>query len=337
MPPPEKKKDESIQGLSDWFDAVETQSSPINLPRETKMESGDMGFLESLRRPGHGTNAAADLTKIITQVGADTLGGGPYGGLMSALGGVINPDSIRPATGAGNLVSAVTGRIGKIPGVNKLPGAVQQMFGGAAQGAADAHDTGNSPLIGAMGGGITGFGLGAGASYLHNRGNQLPSPAAAQVQRGYGILAGPDVNIRPKLETLEGNFSMFPKVAEAQDALLAGPAKMNSLTGLLTDAEKNFQVAEEGLSTAAAARRAAAKAQNTAKINAATKAGEEQAYAREFLKTEFPATQAELAAERQNLESLKARATQPQPPPEANPKRIKKAETDLLSRELELS
>ncbi len=304
MPPEEKDETPGSRMLLEY----QGQGGPGNpeLPKQTGMAGGDLSVWERLKRPGytptttskdaHGnvqTNYSqepgTDIAKILAQLTADYAGGGPIGLGISAGQAILKPESVRPLLGLGNVTSALTGNFGNttlttaFPALSKVPQAIKQGIGGLFHGGAEAQDFGNNPLYGAMGGGIGGAVTGGLTDYLHGQGNKLSSPQAEKINRVASGMAETRPEFGKTLTQLEENLTMFPKVASAQEALLGGKAKLPGMEGLLTDAGKSFEEAKAGRISTATARRSAVKGQQTAKINAATKAGEEQAAAVEFL------------------------------------------------------
>ncbi len=351
MPPPEKK------GLSDFLDGVQegAEQQPVygtgtdlsSVPAETKLDTGNLGFMESLKRPGFGNNWGADLTKILTQVGADSLGGGPAGGLMSSLGIMANPDSLRPAakdygpmTGPalGNPISAITGKIDKIPFLNKLPGLLQGTLSGAAQGAADSEAQGINPALGGAVGGAAGMGGGMLSKYLQGVASKTPTAVAHDIEGSASALTGPRApNVARTLQRVEENFAQFPDVSKSQEALLAGQQKQTSLQGLLTDFSKQQKTAKTSLSTAASKRRTAIAKLAQEKARVEDETVRRVAKAQDFLQTDYPAAKTKIDAELAEItEKKKLNSSGTLGLTETDPAALDAQEAAAISRNLDL-
>ena len=163
-----------------------------NIPAQTQLKSDKLGFLESVQRPGYGNNAMADLVKILAMGASGSTAGLP-GAAMNFAQIALNPESLRPAVGAGNITEAALGPIfGKLQQLGPVkkalessPSLMQSLLTGtqgAAQTAADVYDRGGDPVTAAGAGFALGFPFGAAGGMTRRILRNLPSPTGQRIQ-----------------------------------------------------------------------------------------------------------------------------------------------------------
>lgn len=299
-----------------------TASSP-------QISSGNLGFLESFKRPGYGNNAGADIAKILTQAAAGAAGGAP-GGLPGALAGAalnmgqvaVSPESLRAGPSLGNLTEAlagpVLGRVAKLPFVQRMiekaPATATSLMtalSGGVQTAADTADRGGNPTTGAIAGALLGGGLGATSGKIQGMMKNLPSAKAQMINRSLASFADSPANtvsLNRSASEMLSDLATAPNLRSQIEKELETQGASSAVAGVMDKAAtKKSPIVQGQLTTQAKKEATVAKAKNTAKFLATDDVND----AKDYLDFDHPqklitATNSLSAAEKalEDLESL---------------------------------
>lgn len=252
------------------------------------IEPGKLGFFESLKRPGFGNNAPADLVKILAMGGAGAAGASPGGPTSALIGALLNfgqigvkPDSLRPAIGAGNISEAtmgpILGQAVKLPfvkkGIEKLPALTTGLMSaitGGTQTAADTYDRGGNVNTGGLAGGLLGLGLGSTAGKFQAMMKNLPSPRAQQMDRmlsSFSDAPQNSVNLNRSATNFLQDMSSLPRLQGQIEKEVESGGTAKAIGGVMNKAAAKKAPIALGQETTAAKKAAElAKKKATAKF-----------------------------------------------------------------------
>ena len=222
--------------------------APGAVPTNAGMSAQPDDFLTNVQRPGHGYNTVADLVKILAQAGSGMASGGSAGGAISMLPPILDPETLRPALGAGNLTESILGGVTR--GATRLlpkqmaPGALMEKIytalRGGAENYANAADFGGNDeekeTAGAVGTLMSAV-VPAGLRYAQRKMQGLPSVVARDIDNTLDARFPTSANHNAVLDEANRKINtagLFPALQkQTEETALSG--EQNSLMKLLAD------------------------------------------------------------------------------------------------------
>lgn len=222
--------------------------APGSVPTNAGMSAPPDDFLTNVQRPGHGYNAVSDLVKLLAQAGSGMASGGFAGGAISMAPPILDPATLRPALGAGNLTESILGGVTR--GATRLlpkqmaPGALMEKIytalRGGAENYANAADFGGNDeekeTAGAVGTLMSAV-VPAGLRYAQRKMQGLPSVVARDIDNTLDARFPTSANHNAVLDEANRKINtagLFPALQkQAEETALSG--EQNSLMKLLAD------------------------------------------------------------------------------------------------------